>query len=287
MSTVVQIGQAWHGFHRTKHLVIFGDSYSSVMGDHNERPVPTSAVPLAVPFPGTQDGLWNEPGRPNWVGHLLTKYRAGPLFQPGTTHQDPTWSKRPLLVYDYAEGGAEVMDVADQISCFLKSRTQPSLTAPAQALFVVWVGINDCADCHPENVEPLFYHIESLYRAGARNFLFIDVPPIHRSPALTPCEDERQESVPYLMWNKMLRDSAKTFANAHRDATVMVCSSFHMFQTILDYPEGYGFHRKDAYQSQGNIWYDCLHPTSAMHEQIAYCICKFLAGIRPHPSATA
>jgi hypothetical protein len=38
-------------------------------------------------------------------------------------------------------------------------------------------------DDHAKNMEKLFSLQDALYEAGARNFLFIDVPPIHRSPA--------------------------------------------------------------------------------------------------------
>ena len=34
----------------------------------------------------------------------------------------------------------------------------------------------------PATLDELFEEQELLYQAGARNFLFIDVPPIHRSP---------------------------------------------------------------------------------------------------------
>lgn len=65
---------------------ISGDSYSYI-GYHSQAPPPTAARPLGVNFPGT---VVNEPGQPNWVGHLITTYAHG---------------QSNLLVYDYAVRG--------------------------------------------------------------------------------------------------------------------------------------------------------------------------------------
>ena len=70
---------------------------------------------------------------------------------------------------------------------------------------VTWVGINDCASVKlrfvlyphtyrvrpryateetvPKYLEILFDLQEDQLEDGARNFLFIDVPPVHRSPS--------------------------------------------------------------------------------------------------------
>lgn len=49
-----------------------------------------------------------------------------------------------------------------------------------------WVGINDCGGGGTPDYDgiltTLFLAQEELYKAGARNFLFIDVPPIGRAP---------------------------------------------------------------------------------------------------------
>lgn len=41
--------------------------------------IPDANKPLGVPFPGI---TWNEPERPNWVGHLITKYCPEPRYRP-------------------------------------------------------------------------------------------------------------------------------------------------------------------------------------------------------------
>jgi len=90
-----------------------GDSYSAVeLTDGEDKP--TAANPLGVEFPGH---TWNEIDKPNWVGHLITKYTPGPRFKPGQplSKQDPQWAKSPLLVHDFARGGDTVDGVRRQV----------------------------------------------------------------------------------------------------------------------------------------------------------------------------
>jgi hypothetical protein len=72
-----------------------GDSYSAV-GYNSSSPHPTQLEPLGVPFPGD---TWTEPGRANWVGHLIRNYSPNPS----------------LLIYDYAVGGDTVSGVEYQV----------------------------------------------------------------------------------------------------------------------------------------------------------------------------
>ncbi len=116
-----------------------GDSYSSILSrdrfTHGADVVPTVEQPLGEPYPGQADGLWNEPDQPNWVGYLLTRYRPGPRFKPDSQDQDPAWVESPLLVHDYAIGGAEVSDVADQLHSFLQGDGSSALRSPSESLF--------------------------------------------------------------------------------------------------------------------------------------------------------
>jgi hypothetical protein len=89
--------------------------------------------------------MWQEPGKPNWVGHLLSKYISPRCFDPA----DPGKNVNPVLVYDFAVGGDTVAGVARQVhNQFLKYMVPPPEWAPwtpEDTLFVIWVGINDCA----------------------------------------------------------------------------------------------------------------------------------------------
>jgi hypothetical protein len=52
------------------------------------------------------------------------------------------------------------------------------------SLFVIWSGINDLAEtANPVGpIKVLFQLMSELHDVGARNFLLVDCPPIHRTP---------------------------------------------------------------------------------------------------------
>lgn len=61
-----------------------------------------------MPFPGY---TYAEDGQANWVGHLITEHG------PQSASQDPaSGGPSPVLVYDYAKGGANVHGVVQQVN---------------------------------------------------------------------------------------------------------------------------------------------------------------------------
>jgi hypothetical protein len=118
---------------------------------------------LGVPYPGDP---WTDEG-PNWVGHISS-------YQPH------------LRIYDYAQGGATVSGLSTQIRRKFLARHAKNVVWNAEdSLFVLWAGINDLAETGISPVGPikaLFQLMNELHGAGARNFLLIDCPPIHRTP---------------------------------------------------------------------------------------------------------
>ncbi|TDL20818.1 hypothetical protein BD410DRAFT_790494 [Rickenella mellea] len=263
-------GPNWLGFASINKLIIFGDSYSSV-GYDSKEPAPSAKNPLGVPFPGetyTEGGV-----EPNWVGHLVTSRKS-------VSHR--------LLVYDYAEGGSTIQGVRRQIEReFLPDDGQEAMCAPWDAndtLFVTWVGINDCAYTkkHEKDMERYFGLQEELYEFGARNFMFIDVPPISRTPAMPALlRNEPSAAATYNNWNEHLHKSSLKFQEKHRDAKVFLFSSSATFNRVLDSPEEHGFDVKDLYKRAGKIWMDHLHPTSAMHRWVAKDVEEFLMSKSP------
>jgi len=267
-------------------MIIFGDSYSSV-GYSAGKPHPTAAHPLGVPYPG--EDLWtdvtddevNPELQPNWVGILISKYAPGQNYIPGS-------QKSSILVYDYAIGGDSVAGVGKQIKHqFIPNVGQKPDWAPwtsKNTLFVTWVGINDLAFSSDSSqlLKTLFGFQKCLYEKGARNFLFIDCPPIDRSPAVIQfVKRGNGSSMPrYADWNAALRSSIASFASEHPDATALLFSSHATFTRVLDDPEGYGFHEKGAARKAGKgIWMDILHPTNKMHDIVAKDLATFLGTV--------
>ncbi|KAI5119740.1 hypothetical protein M0805_008670 [Coniferiporia weirii] len=271
------LGSHWPGYDGLKKLFIFGDSYSSV-GYDTGWPAPTEAEPLGVPFPGY---TWTEGGEEdmgdstgaNWVGHLVLSRKK---------------DAKSLLVYDYAVGGDTLAGVKKQIELwYLPNVGKKPDWAPWEAndsLFVTWVGINDCARSgdHIYNIQNLYELQETLYKSGARNFLLIDVPPIHQSPALasiTP-EFEVEASKTYRNWNNELHNGAESFRASHPDITLLMYSSWDIFNKVNSDPEAFGFRKSDLKKRAGAIWFDYLHPTTKMHGVIARDFDAFMKGFQ-------
>ncbi|EMD32721.1 hypothetical protein CERSUDRAFT_118464 [Gelatoporia subvermispora B] len=260
---------SWRGLDNIRYFIIFGDSYSSV-GYSSSSPHPTEEEPLGVEFPGGED-TWTTEGEPNWVGYLVSKHLAGRAA-----------GRRPI-VFDYAVGGSTLPDVRSQIhEEFLPTAGKKPNWASWSAedsLFVTWVGINDCAFIMGEKthkvVTDLFDEQEYLYNTGARNFLFIDLPPLARTPSSHVNLEEYTPA--YVFWNNHLKDAVAAFSSAHPDATVMLFSSWETFTRVLDDPQKHGFKPNQVRKPYGQIWMDYLHPTSAMHEWVAKDVFAFLA----------
>ncbi|KZV69485.1 carbohydrate esterase family 16 protein [Peniophora sp. CONT] len=274
---VIAIRPHWHGLKSVKHLVIFGDSYSSVDYNGTKSPHPTPQEPLGVPFPGRTWASINGDDA-NWVGFIVN------------TIAD---ERKDLLVYDYAVGGDRVESLERQVgrSGFETIRDKPDWApwTAADSLFVAWFGINDCAYINAgrgeekSSISALFAYQERLYEAGARNFMFIDVPPMHLSPA-KPMSPEDIPKSKIAVWNTELRSQATQFGLDHPDATILLFSSWYTFSVILNKPTEYGLKPEDVHAQFSSVWVDHLHPSSSVHRGVALAIYDFLNNTVPNPT---
>ncbi|KIM31316.1 carbohydrate esterase family 16 protein, partial [Serendipita vermifera MAFF 305830] len=252
-------GGKWKGIRNIQNMFIFGDSYSSVNDDDSFMPHPTREQPLGTPFPGDP---WTERG-PNWVGHLVR------VHQP------------QLKVYDYAKGGATISGLSTQIRKKFLARHATSVQwSASDSLFVLWIGINDLAETsNPvQSIQLLFQLMGELHNAGARNFLLLDCPPIHRTPNSGDPESG-PNSDRFEDWNGLFPVTTPNGVGVGGDTSVFVFSSWSTFMSILDYPEAYGFDEDEVDEAQGPVWMDDLHPTSKVHGILAKHLNKFLTDI--------
>ena len=152
---------------------------------------------------------------------------------------------------------------------------------------------------HEDSVKHLFRLQERLFDEGARNFLFIDVPPVHQTPAgkitsqwrclvrsyTIPTSVPIQSSFTQKVinsnanWNMHLRDEALAFSVKHPNATVLLFSSWTVFDEVYVDPSKFGFPEAARKQQGGQMWWDRLHPTSAMHKIIADRLISFLSDL--------
>ncbi|KAG8731251.1 hypothetical protein FRC11_004657 [Ceratobasidium sp. 423] len=249
------VGPRWPGFDRLRYLFAFGDSYTAI-GFNSWQPIPTDSNPIGVPYPGT---TWIDGA--NYAGYLTTQY-----------------NRSKLLTFDYAVGGNTVQGVKSQIlDDFLSIRGaghKPSYApwTASDSLFACFVGINDLNQKAPINpsISELFDLHEILYHTGARNFLFINVPPIDRAPFGTePTLGSRVDA-----WNARLKRAAEAFQARRPDVSVFYYDAWALFTELLDNPEKYGF--PDTTTVGGSFWYDPVHPRTKVHDYMAANLAEFL-----------
>ncbi|KZT35686.1 hypothetical protein SISSUDRAFT_1121437 [Sistotremastrum suecicum HHB10207 ss-3] len=230
-----------------RRLVIFGDSYSSVKYN-SKSPSPSKENPLGVKFPGITSC---ERGTPNWVGHFIKDARA----------------PSDILVYDYAVAGHTTDMLPDQSARFFREQAQ-SQTARSPRNIVCF------SSDHEEPIKRITSLMEDLYNAGGRNFLLIDIPPMNRTPAATARRSS--SGTIYQKFNAALRTAGNDFVVNHQRSTVLLFSSFDLFNQVLDEPEGFDFEKTDVARAGGGIWVDRIHPTTGMHKVVADALCQFL-----------
>lgn len=121
----------------------------------------------------------------------------------------------------------------------------------ADSLFAFFIGINDVGNSWWLNNATLYDAIftrytdllEQVYKTGARNFLFLSVPPVNLAP-LTLNKDDGGYSVEnegkvILDWNKRLTSLTAAFKKNHTDASLFVHDTYRVFNDVIKSPKVY------------------------------------------------
>ncbi|WYZ42414.1 hypothetical protein EsH8_VI_000113 [Colletotrichum jinshuiense] len=231
---------AYSGFAGLKTLFTFGDSYTRTSFVIT-RAQPSASNPFGNP---TYPGPTSANGQ-NWIQYLTVKY-----------------NQSLLLTYNFAYSGATVdtslvtsgVDVITQIqNQFIPYYSGVNKTWDAEStLFGFWIGINDIGksytngnstDLHPLIFDKYKELLEKVYTAGARNFLFLNVPPLERMPRTTQSRAAAEriplEKAAVADWNGRLRVLARDLRKAHEDATVFLYDTYGLFDRVIDTPDRY------------------------------------------------
>ncbi|KAL8812819.1 MAG: hypothetical protein Q9200_000748 [Gallowayella weberi] len=240
-----QVGKAWPGWPNIKYLFTFGDSYTSTSFNiHGPQPNPNN--PLGnPPYPGatSSDG-------PNFVDFLALSYnqsyiQAFNLAYGGATI-DPSLVGSPY--------GIIVQSFRQQVEeGFLPNYATNSGVewTRSNSLFTVFFGINDVILSYTQRNSTLNFlliksyerYVHRLYDAGARNFLFLNVPPIDRSPGVLARPRADQQSMAGYI----------DYCMAYQHAT----------------PDLISFDPSCGVSVNKYLWLNDLHPTYPMHNLIA------------------
>ncbi|KAI1790393.1 fungal cellulose binding domain-containing protein [Ganoderma leucocontextum] len=261
---------------------VFGDSYTT-RGFNASSTVPAPGNPLGNPaYPGK-----TTTGGTNYVDVLTTEL-----------------NKSLVLTYDFAVGGATInsslvapghasRSLIIQTNDFLQGAGKKPKSAPwtsENALFSIWIGINDVGNSYQKGGDRNAFnnvlmdaYFEQVHRlAGARNFLFINVPPVERAPVnLNKSYDTRLlEKTTIIDYNIKLVDNANAFQAKYSGVKTWVWHSNGAFETILNNYKKYGFTNITAWGGAGDFWGNNYHPSSKAHTILAKDIAEVMKGTR-------
>ncbi|PFH48916.1 carbohydrate esterase family 16 protein [Amanita thiersii Skay4041] len=262
----------------------FGDSYTQT-GFNSTGILPAPGNPLGnPPYPG-----WTATGGENWVDYVTTKN-----------------NRSMVLTYNFAYGGATidanlvqpyqptVLSLTDQVNIFLNGFSNKPASTPwtsSNALFSVWIGINDIGnsfylsgdrDAFSDTLlNAYFALVQKLYNVGGRNFLFVNVPPIDRSPLMLaqPASSQSLEKSVIAGFNSKLQTRITSFKSSHSGVQTWLWDSNASFTTILNSPTTYGFRDATSYGSSPDLfWGNDYHPSSTAHKIFGQQVGTLLGG---------
>ena len=296
----------WPGWAGINHMFVFGDSYTTT-GFNLSLAQPSKANPLGNPaYPG-----YTASNGPNWVDFLAETYNA-------------TFLKAVNLAY----GGATVDQnlIAQYLPTVLSFRQQvedeylPTYAShpshfnwkPDNTLFASFFGINDVGNSYQnanastvlaEDIAEYASLIDTIYQSGARNFLFLNVPPVNRAPLTTAQGKAIQKLERGFIeaYNHNISHLAKNLSSTYSDATTFVFNTNEIFRQVLNdpcsheqtcpyknttgycayyengTPSWYTFYQNCSIPVDEYFWLNTLHPTFRMHNVTAQAIAEQLS----------
>ncbi|KAI0060553.1 hypothetical protein BV25DRAFT_1839600 [Artomyces pyxidatus] len=242
----------------------FGDSYTQT-GFNNTDTLPSPGNPLGnPPYPG-----YTAVGGVNWIDQATVV----------SNHS-------LVLTYNFAYGGATidsklvtpylptVLSLVDQVNLYLnedKVGRGEKIWRSSKTLFSVWIGINDIGNSYYWTngsrsafndvlMDTYFGLVEKLYDTGARNFLFVNVPPVDRSPLhgtqmlAQDTSAQALEKTVIADYNEKLAKRATTLRLTHPGVKTWIFDSNTAFTTILNDPTKYGFADATSFGNATSFW---------------------------------
>ncbi|KAI4845835.1 hypothetical protein E4T44_05406 [Aureobasidium sp. EXF-8845] len=291
----------WTGI---KHIFAFGDSYTTT-GFNVSLTQPGPGNPLGNPtYPG-----YTSSNGPNYIDYLTTTYNKSFIetvnLAFGGAPVDST------LVAPYLP---TVLSVKEQVQKeylpIYASHFSPVPWTSDDTLFTIFIGINDIGNSYASQNATLLPTIftefsglvDQLYTSGARNFLFLNVPPVDQSPLTKSAGSSAQalEANDIADWNNRVNSLSKSLTKKHNDATSFVFNTHKVFSRVIEHPCAYpqtcpyknttefctayqngtptpiSFDPECGVPVDEYLWLNSLHPTFRMHEAIAAQIVKLI-----------
>ena len=263
----------WPGWDGIKYLVVFGDSYTTTGFDVSGAQ-PSRQNPLGNPaYPG-----YTATNGPNWVDFLTTTYNETFIKTINLAYGGATVDS--ALIKPYLP---TVLSLKDQVETeylpLYVDHPKGFNWKADNTLFASFLGINDVGNAYynanasevlSEDIDIYAGLIDTVYQSGARNFLFLNVPPVNRSPlTVSQGADSQKLEAKYIRkFNKDVAGIAANLSSTYKDATTFVFDTHKIFNQVLNnpcsYPETCAYKNTtdycEAYENGTESWYT-LDPT--------------------------
>lgn len=209
-----RISNYWHGWHSVDRMITFGDSWSMTGFNATGNP-PSLDNPLGNPaWPGK-----TSTNGANWIDYATYTYNESLILTANFAVGGATVDEDlipPPMPHDFNKRGGLKYQIKE-FSSLLADSSRFEWHADS-SLFVIWIGINDIHEAElnpqfrtlfPNIMEVYAAQVDLLYHLGARNFLFITVPPIEKAPIAVGKDDYIQNAV--ALFNQNVTQIADNF----------------------------------------------------------------------------
>ena len=291
-----------------KPLLTQAHSYTTTGFDPNGTQ-PSASNPFGnPPYPG-----YTSANGPNWVDFLTTTYNTTTLQTLNLAYGGAVIDER--LIAQYLPTVLSMRNqVEDEFLPLYADGAQGTFTWESDnTLFASFLGINDIGNAYYQaNASDIFAAdfetyaslVDTLYQSGARNFLFLNVPPVDRSP-LTVSQGEwsiTNEAAAIAAFNANISALASNLSSTYADASVFLFDTHALFTAVLDDPSVYPqtaaytnttdyceyyengtetWYTDDERCESGSVdeyfWLNSLHPTFRVHNATAEAIAEQLS----------
>jgi phospholipase/lecithinase/hemolysin len=277
----------------------------------------------------TFDNSQFPPGAPAPIPPAYTTgaYTDGPGTTPASSHpaslwlQDlavqlglpvPTPSLAPLFGgppgTDYAVGSAVTGGLYPSMNAQVAQYLSSSPASPSTALYVLWGGSNDLLDVNPallpgnplllqtaatDAISNLAGEIGALAAGGAKYFVWVDLPPLGSTPAITALNQPAYAALldaASASFRQQWSADIPQLQQANPGITIIGVDVYSLFESLIANPNGLnvtGIPQGDTSANPDTyLFWDGLHPTTVGHALVAD---EALAAIEatPEPATAA
>lgn len=298
----------WPGWTGIKHMVVFGDSYTAT-GFKGNRGDPNEDNPFGNPeWPGDTSS-----GAANWIDFLVTSYnqtfiKAVNFAQGGATVDGDLIRQYVPIIHSFKTQVQK--DYKPQYS----SGTPEFDWEAGNTLFAMFFGINDLNNAWQDktadwalkqDIAQYACLVDEVYQTGARNFLFMNVPPFDRSPLLIRNGPQAVSEERKLIndFNADISRMASNLTRTYDDVTTFIFDTHAVYSQVLNNPCSHAESCAllnttsycPGYETASSAWEidtfipDCgvsvdkyfwlnpLHPTYRIHDVTAKEVAKHLS----------